>query len=61
VPANRWGHANERATFDLEAGESLRFGIRVSRDALPAGADLSDSRCALRVFFGNRNSPVSPF
>jgi alpha-tubulin suppressor-like RCC1 family protein len=61
VPANRWGHASERATFDLEAAESVRFGIRVSRDALPAGSDLSDSRCALRVFFSNRNSPVSPF
>jgi hypothetical protein len=59
VMANRWSSVANLATTDLAVNETVRFGVRVSR-ASP-GADLSDSRCNLRVAIGSRTGAASPF
>jgi hypothetical protein len=61
APAGHWGGARDIATMDLAVGQTVRFGMEVSRDGLPGTGDLSDSRCVLRVGFGNRNGTTSPY
>jgi hypothetical protein len=59
VPAGRWGTLSNLAQRDLAVGETVRFGVRMGR--VSGGADLSDSRCNLRVALPSRNGASSPF
>ena len=59
VPAGRWGTLSNLAQQDLAVGQTVRFGVRMGR--VSGGADLSDSRCNLRVALPSRNGASSPF
>lgn len=59
VPTNRWGTVANLATTNLAVGENVIFGVRVTRAS--GSADLSDSRCNLRVEIGSRTGGSSPF
>lgn len=59
VPTNRWGALANLATTNLAVGENVIFGVRVTRAS--GSADLSDSRCNLRVEIGSRTGGSSPF
>jgi len=61
VPAGRWGSLANLASTDLAVGESVRFGVRMSRGGLAGTVDLVDSRCELRAQIVNRNGTTSPF
>jgi len=61
VPADRWGSLANLASTDLAVGESVRFGVRMSRGGLAGTVDLADSRCQLRAQIVNRNGATSPF
>ena len=59
VPVNRWGSLSNLATTDLTVDDTVRFGVRVTRAS--GAADLTDSRCNLRVAIGSRTGAASPF
>lgn len=59
VAANQWGSFANLATSDLAVGQSVRFGVRVSR--VSGTADLSGSRCNLRVVIVSRDGAASPY
>jgi Pro-kumamolisin, activation domain/Bacterial Ig-like domain (group 1)/Subtilase family len=52
--AGQWGHVRASGIADLNPGETVRFGVWVSRGALPGSADLTDSTCKVRAAVGNR-------
>ncbi|HEX6945491.1 MAG TPA: hypothetical protein VF196_04800 [Casimicrobiaceae bacterium] len=59
IVSNRWGTLASVATTDLAVNDSVRFGVKVGR--LTGAADLSDSRCNLRVAIGSRTGDASPY
>lgn len=59
LPANLWGSVANLATTNLAVGDNVRFGVRVGRAS--GSADLTDSRCNLRVAIGSRTGAASPF
>jgi len=61
APASGYGNAADVASRDLTVGESVRFGVRVSRGGVAGGTDLQDSRCQLRVLVYSRTGSTSPF
>jgi hypothetical protein len=61
APAAGYGNAADVASRDLDVGESIRFGVRISRGGVAGGSDLTDSRCQLRVLVYSRTGAASPF
>jgi hypothetical protein len=61
VRASRWGNLRVLGDLDVEAGQTVRFGVRVSRGGLPGTATLSEGTCNLRVRIESRNGAASPF
>ena len=59
VPANGWGNLANLATQDLAVGDTVRFGVRLSR--VSGSADLADSRCNLRALLTSRDGTATPF
>ena len=60
VSANRWGTLSDLAFADLAVGQKVRWGVRLTRGGIAGGADLSDSRCQLRVLVHSRKGAASP-
>ena len=60
VPANQWGSFSDIGFADLVVGQTVRFGVRMTRGGLGGATDLADSRCQLRVLVYSRNSTASP-
>ncbi|MGZ8715166.1 MAG: Ig-like domain-containing protein [Mycobacterium sp.] len=58
--SGHWGNVRAAGTRDLDVGQSVRFGLRVSRGGLPGAGGLSASRCNLRTQIGNRVTGYSP-
>jgi hypothetical protein len=58
VPANQWANVADLGTRDLSVGQTVRFGVRMSR--LSGTANLVDSRCNLRAVVTSRDGTVSP-
>ena len=52
--AGQWAHVRASGIAELTEGQTVRFGVWVSRGGLAGGADLTDSRCKLRAAIGNR-------
>ena len=52
--ANHWGHLRASGAADLATSQAVRFGLAIGRGGLPGGADLSASRCKLRVTVTSR-------
>jgi hypothetical protein len=61
VPANQWGALSDLGFADLNVGQTVRWGVRMTRVGIAGGADLADSRCQLRVLVYSRNGTTSPF
>ena len=61
VPANQWGALSDLGFIDLAVGQTVRWGVRMTRGGLAGAADLADSRCRLRVLVYSRNGAASPF
>ena len=61
MTANQWGLLADLGSADLAPGQNVRFGVRMSRGGLAGAANLTDSRCALRVLVHSRNGTTSPF
>ena len=60
IEANRWLDVSQLGSVDLDVGQSVRFAIRLFRAGLPGTADLSASRCSLRVLVFSRDGSGSP-
>ena len=61
VSANHWGTFFDLAFADLAVGQNVRWGVRMTRGGVAGGADLTDSRCQLRVLVHSRTGSGSPF
>ena len=59
VTAGQWGHVSGVAVRDLNVGESVSFGMRLSRAA--GSGDLTGGACQLRVQIVSRDGASSPF
>jgi hypothetical protein len=59
VTAGQWGHVSGVAVRDLNVGESVRFGMQLSRAS--GSGDLSGGACQLRVQIVSRDGASSPF
>ena len=60
LAAGQWGHTRSFGTRDLDVGQTVRFGLWVSRGGAAAATDFADSRCKLRATIGNGTSGYSP-
>jgi Bacterial Ig-like domain (group 3) len=58
--SGHWGNVRAAGTRDLDVGQNVRFGLRVSRGGLPGAGGLGASRCNLRTQIGNRVTGYSP-
>lgn len=61
VLANQWAGVSDIAYIDLDVGDSVRWGLRVSRGGIAPGGDLTDARCQLRSLVYSRDGSSSPF
>jgi hypothetical protein len=61
VPANQWGGLSDIGFADLDVGQTVRWGVRMTRGVIVGTTDLSDSRCQLRALIYSRDGAVSPF
>lgn len=51
----QWSNALVQGKTDLEPGQRVRFGLRMTHAGVAGTANLIDSRCLLRARIGNRN------
>jgi len=61
VSANHWAGLGNLAQVDVDVGQTVRYGVRLSRDGLAGTADLSDSRCKLQAVIFSRDGSASPY
>jgi hypothetical protein len=61
VAANQWGGLSDIGYLDLDVGQNVRWGVRMTRGSVAGAADLSDSRCQLRSLVYSRDGLASPF
>jgi hypothetical protein len=61
IPANRWGMLSNVAATDLAVGETVRFGVQMTRGGLGGTSDLGDSRCQLRAALYSRDGAAPPY
>ena len=58
--ANQWGTLSDVGAKDLDVGENVRFGARVTRGGATGSVDLADSRCQIRVLIYSRTGTTTP-
>lgn len=56
-----WGNVRTTGVRDLDVGQTVRFGLRVSRGGFAGASDLAASQCNVRAVIGNRVTNYSPF
>jgi len=61
VAGGHWGSVGNLADADLDVGQTVRFGVAVNRGGVAGTADLTDSRCQLRVSIVSRTGAASPY
>jgi hypothetical protein len=61
VAADSWASLANIAEAELDVGQTVRFGVRISRDGIPGTAHLSQSRCQLRAVIHSRTGAAPPF
>lgn len=60
--ANKWGGFSDIAHVDLDVGQTVSWGIRVTRAAGSGGStDITASRCVLRATIYSRDGTSSPY
>jgi hypothetical protein len=61
VTANQWGSFSDIGFSDVAVGQTVRWGVRMTRGGIAGATDLADSRCQLRVLVYSRDGAASPF
>lgn len=61
VSANQWGGLADIGFVDLNVGQNVRWGVRMTRGGIAGATNLSDSRCQLRALVYSRTGAASPF
>jgi len=61
VSANQWAGVSDIAYADLAVGQTVRWGLRVSRGGIAGSANLTDGRCQLRSLVYSRDGATTPF
>jgi hypothetical protein len=61
VTANQWGGLADIGFVDLDVGQNVRWGVRMTRGGIAGTAHLSDSRCQLRALVYSRTGAATPF
>jgi hypothetical protein len=61
VAANQWGGLSDVGYADLNVGQTVRWGVRMTRGGVAGTTDLSDGRCQVRALVYSRDGPSSPF
>jgi hypothetical protein len=61
VVASQWGALSDVGYADLEVGQTVRWGVRMTRGGMAGATDLGDSRCQLRVLVHSRDGATSPY
>jgi hypothetical protein len=61
VAANQWGGLSDVGYADLNVGQTVRWGVRMTRGGALGTTDLSDGRCQLRALVYSRDGTSSPF
>jgi hypothetical protein len=59
--ASGWGNAADVGTRELAVNQTARFGLRMTRGGVAGPADITESRCLLRVMVYSRTGSASPF
>lgn len=54
VAASHWGHVRARGVADIDAADTVRFGLSIGRGGLAGAANPTDSTCKLRAIIGSR-------
>jgi len=60
APAGQWGTLSDVGAKDLDVGDNVRFGARVTRGGATGTVDLADSRCQIRVLVYSRTGTATP-
>jgi hypothetical protein len=60
APANQWGNLSDLGVTNLDVGQTVRFGLKMSRGGQAGTTDLTDSRCQVRVMIYSRTGTTSP-
>jgi hypothetical protein len=60
APANQYGSLSDIGSANLDVGQTVRFGLRLSRGGVVSAVDLTDSRCQLRAMIYSRTGAASP-
>ena len=60
APANQWGNLSDLGVKALDVGQTVRFGLQLSRGGQGGTTDLTDSRCQVRVLVYSRTGTTSP-
>jgi hypothetical protein len=58
--ASQWRNVRVGGARDLDVGQTVRFGVRVSRGGFAGSAMLAEVRCNLRTLIGNRVTDYAP-
>jgi len=61
APGGAWGGLSDIGAVDLAVGQSVTWGVRLSRGGIAGTADLTNSRCQLRVLIHSRDGVASPY
>ncbi len=61
VAANQWGGLSDIGYADLDVGQTVKWGVRMTRGGIAGATDLADSRCQLRALVYSRDGTASPF
>ncbi len=60
APANQFGSLSDIGLTTLEVGQSVRFGLQLSRGGVVSSVDLTDSRCQMRALVYSRTGASPP-
>lgn len=60
APANQFGSLSDIGAMNLDVGQNVRFGLRLSRGGVASAVDLTDSRCQMRAMIYSRTGAAPP-
>jgi len=56
-----WSNFADLGSINVDVGQSVRFGVQLSRAGLAGPGDVTDGRCQLRVAIYSRDGAAAPF
>jgi len=60
IPANQWGALSDIAFAELDVGQTVRWGVRITRGGAAGSGDVQFARCQLRALIYSRTGAASP-